>query len=39
LPASPRIEEPLAANGMIGGFPGGLDWKRRLLEREGVTVA
>jgi O-6-methylguanine DNA methyltransferase len=28
-----------AASGKIGGFSGGLDWKRRLLEREGVTVA
>jgi O-6-methylguanine DNA methyltransferase len=28
----------LAANHRIGGFSGGLDWKRRLLEREGVTV-
>ena len=26
----------LAANKKIGGFSGGLDWKRRLLEREGV---
>lgn len=27
----------LAANGQIGGFSGGLNWKRRLLECEGVT--
>lgn len=26
----------LAAGGKIGGFSGGLDWKRKLLEREGV---
>jgi O6-methylguanine-DNA--protein-cysteine methyltransferase len=26
----------LAANRLIGGFSGGLDWKRKLLEREGV---
>jgi O-6-methylguanine DNA methyltransferase len=26
----------LAANGALGGFSGGLDWKRRLLLREGV---
>jgi O-6-methylguanine DNA methyltransferase len=26
----------LAANGKIGGFSGGLDWKRSLLKREGV---
>ena len=25
----------LAANGKIGGFSGGLEWKRRLLAREG----
>ena len=28
----------LAANGKIGGFSGGLDWKRRLLASEGVCV-
>jgi len=28
----------LAANRRLGGFSGGLDWKRRLLEREGVSV-
>jgi O-6-methylguanine DNA methyltransferase len=28
----------LAANGKIGGFSGGLDWKRTLLVREGVKV-
>lgn len=28
----------LAANRKIGGFSAGLDWKRKLLEREGVTV-
>jgi O-6-methylguanine DNA methyltransferase len=26
----------LAANKKLGGFSGGLDWKRRLLEREGL---
>lgn len=26
----------LAANGKIGGFSGGLDWKRKLLKTEGV---
>jgi O-6-methylguanine DNA methyltransferase len=26
----------LAAHGKIGGFGGGLDWKRKLLAREGV---
>jgi len=28
----------LAAHGKIGGFGGGLDWKRKLLEREGIVV-
>ncbi len=28
----------LAANKKLGGFSGGLDWKRTLLAREGVTV-
>ena len=26
----------LAANKRLGGFSGGLDWKRRLLKREGI---
>ncbi len=29
----------LAANRKIGGFSGGLEWKKTLLTREGVTVA
>jgi len=29
----------LAANQKLGGFSGGLDWKRRLLAREGVRLA
>lgn len=28
----------LAANGRLGGFSGGLDWKRRLLAIEGIAV-
>ena len=28
----------LAANKKIGGFSGGLDWKRRLLVREGIKI-
>lgn len=28
----------LAANKKIGGFSGGLEWKRRLLGREGVSL-
>jgi len=27
----------LAANGRLGGFSGGLDWKKRLLSAEGVV--
>lgn len=27
----------LAANKKLGGFSGGLDWKRRLLQREGIN--
>ena len=29
----------LAAHGGLGGFSGGLDWKRTLLAREGITLA
>jgi O-6-methylguanine DNA methyltransferase len=28
----------LAANGKIGGFSGGLGWKRSLLKREGIKI-
>jgi O-6-methylguanine DNA methyltransferase len=28
----------LAANRKIGGFSGGLDWKRKLLAREGIVL-
>jgi O-6-methylguanine DNA methyltransferase len=28
----------LAANHPLGGFGGGLDWKRKLLAREGVKI-
>jgi len=28
----------VAANGKLGGFSGGLDWKRELLTREGVSL-
>ena len=28
----------LAANKKLGGFSGGLDWKRNLLKREGVKI-
>lgn len=29
----------VAANGKLGGFSGGLEWKRRLLQIEGVLLA
>ncbi|MBC8003054.1 MAG: methylated-DNA--[protein]-cysteine S-methyltransferase [Opitutaceae bacterium] len=29
----------LAAHQRLGGFSGGLNWKRKLLEREGVTFS
>lgn len=29
----------VAANGKFGGFSGGLEWKRRLLQIEGVLLA
>ena len=28
----------LAANKKLGGFSGGLDWKRKLLAREGIKI-
>ena len=28
----------LAAHGKIGGFSGGLSWKKLLLQREGITI-
>ena len=28
----------LAANGRLGGFSGGIDWKRRLLQLEGIPI-
>ena len=36
IPVLVPCHRVLAANQKIGGFSGGLDWKRRLLEREGV---
>ena len=29
----------LAANKKLGGFSGGLDWKRSLLKREGIKIS
>jgi len=33
--ASSRV---LAANKKLGGFSGGLDWKRKLLARENIKI-
>lgn len=36
IPVLVPCHRVLAAKGKLGGFSGGLDWKRTLLEREGV---
>jgi len=36
IPVLVPCHRVLAAGGKIGGFSGGLDWKRKLLAREGV---
>jgi len=36
IPVLVPCHRVLAANQKLGGFSGGLDWKRRLLAREGV---
>lgn len=36
IPVLVPCHRVLAANGKLGGFSSGLDWKRTLLEREGV---
>jgi O-6-methylguanine DNA methyltransferase len=36
IPVLVPCHRVLAANGRLGGFSGGLEWKRRLLAREGV---
>ena len=38
IPVLVPCHRVLAANRKLGGFSGGLNWKRRLLEREGVCV-
>ena len=38
IPVLVPCHRVLAARGKIGGFGGGLDWKRRLLAREGVGL-
>ncbi len=38
IPVLVPCHRVLAANGKIGGFSGGLDWKRKLLARESVNL-
>jgi O-6-methylguanine DNA methyltransferase len=38
IPVLVPCHRVLASNGRLGGFSGGLDWKRRLLAREGVSA-
>jgi len=38
IPVLVPCHRVVAANGKLGGFSGGLDWKRRLLGREGVRL-
>lgn len=38
IPVLVPCHRVLAANRKLGGFSGGLDWKRALLAREGLTV-
>ena len=38
IPVLVPCHRVVAANGGLGGFSGGLDWKRRLLAREGVSA-
>jgi len=38
IPVLVPCHRVLAANGRIGGFSGGLEWKQKLLEREGVKL-
>jgi len=36
--SSSQAAEVVAANGKLGGFSGGLDWKRRLLALESPSI-
>ncbi len=38
IPVFVPCHRVLAAHGKIGGFGGGLEWKRKLLSEEGVTL-
>jgi len=39
IPVLVPCHRVVAARGKLGGFSGGLDWKRRLLGREGVQLS
>ena len=39
IPVLVPCHRVLAANGGLGGFSGGLNWKRTLLEREGIKLS
>ena len=39
IPVLVPCHRVLAADQRLGGFSGGLDWKRRLLEREGIRLS
>jgi len=39
IPVLVPCHRVLAAHGKIGGFGGGLDWKRSLLAREGIKIS
>jgi methylated-DNA-[protein]-cysteine S-methyltransferase len=38
IPVLVPCHRVLAANKKLGGFSGGLDWKRKLLAREGIKI-
>jgi O-6-methylguanine DNA methyltransferase len=39
IPVLVSCHRVLAANKKLGGFSGGLDWKRSLLAREGIKFS
>ena len=39
IPVFVPCHRVLAANFRLGGFSGGLDWKRKLLAREGIQLS
>lgn len=38
IPVLVPCHRVVAANGGLGGFSAGLDWKRKLLAREGISI-